>query len=42
MAEVKTGLAAGVPVVGVGAAVAKAEILRQRDARAAAAEGSPE
>lgn len=34
MAEVTRGLAVGVPVVGVSAAVAKAEILRQRDARA--------
>lgn len=42
MAEVKTGLAAGTPVVSTSAAVARAEILRQRDARAAAEEGSPE
>jgi hypothetical protein len=35
MAEIKVGLTSGAPVVNVGAAVAKAEILRQRDARAA-------
>jgi RND family efflux transporter MFP subunit len=34
MAEIKSGLAAGVSVIHDGAAVAKAEILRQRDARA--------
>lgn len=39
MAEIKYGLASGAPVVNVGAAVAKAEILRQRDARAAS--GAP-
>jgi cobalt-zinc-cadmium efflux system membrane fusion protein len=38
MAEIKAGLTAGASVVNDGAAVAKAEILRQRDARAAAAE----
>lgn len=41
LAEVKSGIAAGAPVVAGAAAVAKAEILRQRDARAAAAEGMP-
>ncbi len=41
MAEVKAGLPAGASVVGTGAAVAKAEVLRQRDARAADAEGTP-
>ena len=35
MAEITVGLASGAPVVTVGAAVAKAEILRQRDARTA-------
>ena len=35
MAEVKLGLAAGAPVVNGGASIAKAEILRQRDARSA-------
>jgi membrane fusion protein, heavy metal efflux system len=38
MAEITTGLNAGVFVVGDGAAVAKAEILRQRDARTASGE----
>lgn len=42
MAEVTTGLTAGASVVTGSAAVAKSEILRQRDARAAAAEGAPE
>lgn len=42
MAEVKSGIASGAPVVAGAAAVAKAEILRQRDARAAAEEGSPQ
>ena len=40
MAEVKQGLTAGAPVISDGAAIARAEILRQRDARAA--EGAPE
>ena len=40
MAEVKSGLRAGVSVIGDRAAIARAEILRQRDARAS--EGSPE
>jgi membrane fusion protein, heavy metal efflux system len=40
MAEVKAGLRAGVQVIGDRAAIARAEILRQRDA--AAAEGAPE
>lgn len=35
MAEIKAGLAAGAPVVNGGATIAKAEILRQRDARSA-------
>jgi hypothetical protein len=35
MAEIKAGLTAGAPVLNDGAAVAKAEILRQRDAGAA-------
>jgi hypothetical protein len=35
MAEIKSGLAPGVSVIHDGAAVAKAEILRQRDAGAA-------
>lgn len=35
MAEVKSGLAAGAPVINAGASIAKAEILRQRDARSA-------
>ncbi len=38
MAEVKAGLAAGAPVINRGASIAKAEILRQRDAGAAAPE----
>jgi multidrug efflux pump subunit AcrA (membrane-fusion protein) len=42
MAEVLSGVSAGTSVVVGAAAVAKAEILRQRDARAAAAEGAPE
>jgi membrane fusion protein, heavy metal efflux system len=42
LAEVVSGAGAGIPVVIGAAAVAKAEILRQRDARAAAAEGAPE
>jgi membrane fusion protein, heavy metal efflux system len=33
MAEIEIGISAGAPVVTVGAAVARAEILRQRDAR---------
>jgi hypothetical protein len=41
MAEVKSGVGVGVSVVAGAAAVAKAEILRQRDARAAAEEGAP-
>ena len=36
MAELKAGIAPGAPVVNAGAAVAKAEILRQRDARSGA------
>ncbi len=35
MSEVKAGLAAGAPVIHGGASIAKAEILRQRDARSA-------
>lgn len=42
MAEVKAGLTRGTAVVDAGAAVAKAEILRQRDARSAAESGAPE
>lgn len=42
LAEVKSGVASGAPVVAGAAAVAKAEVLRQRDARAAAEEGSPQ
>ncbi len=42
MAEVKSGISAGAPIVAGAAAVARAEILRQRDARAAAEEGSPQ
>lgn len=38
MAEITSGLAAGVSVIHDGAAVAKAEILRQRDARASVGE----
>jgi hypothetical protein len=34
MAEIVSGIAPGTAVIGDGAAVAKAEILRQRDARA--------
>jgi membrane fusion protein, heavy metal efflux system len=34
MAEITAGISAGAPVVNAGASVAKAEILRQRDARA--------
>ncbi|MCC7052725.1 MAG: efflux RND transporter periplasmic adaptor subunit [Gemmatimonadaceae bacterium] len=40
MAEVRSGIAAGALVIGEGASIARAEILRQRDARAA--EGAPE
>jgi cobalt-zinc-cadmium efflux system membrane fusion protein len=42
LAEVRSGLTAGTAVVAGAAAVARAEILRQRDARAAAEEGSPQ
>jgi len=40
MAEISRGLTAGSRVIGTGAAIAKAEVLRQRDARAS--EGAPE
>lgn len=40
LAEIRMGVTAGAPVLGDGAAIARAEILRQRDARAA--EGAPE
>jgi membrane fusion protein, heavy metal efflux system len=40
LAEVRQGLTAGANVIGEGAAIARAEILRQRDARAS--EGAPE
>jgi membrane fusion protein, heavy metal efflux system len=42
LAEVLHGVSVGAPVVTGAAAVARAEILRQRDARAAAADGAPE
>lgn len=42
MAEVRRGISVGVPVVVAASAMAKAEILRQRDARIAADEGEPQ
>ena len=42
LAEVLIGLPVGAPVVTGGASLAKAEILRQRDARAAAESGAPQ